>query len=84
MGQNDLFGEDRGDNGRESEGDRSESASPGAHSAGRYAGERYLIERRGKRLAALVGVEELERLKADGGSPRSSPRGGAGSGRGMG
>jgi prevent-host-death family protein len=40
-----------------------------------YAGERYLIERRGKRLAALVGVEELERLKADGGSPRSSPRG---------
>ena len=40
-----------------------------------YAGERYLIERRGKPLAALVGVEDLERLEAEGGSPRSRPRG---------
>jgi prevent-host-death family protein len=35
-----------------------------------YAGERYLIERRGKPLAALVGIEDLERLEAEGGSPR--------------
>jgi prevent-host-death family protein len=40
-----------------------------------YAGERYLIERRGKPLAALVGVEDLERLEAEGGSPRSRRRG---------
>jgi len=40
-----------------------------------YAGERYLIERRGKPLAALVGVEDLERLEAEGGSPRWKPRG---------
>jgi prevent-host-death family protein len=40
-----------------------------------YAGERYLIERRGKPLAALVGVEDLEQLEAEGGSPRSRPRG---------
>jgi len=40
-----------------------------------YAGERYLIERRGKPLAALVGVEDLQRLEAEGGSPSSRPRG---------
>jgi len=40
-----------------------------------YAGERCLIERRGKPLAALVGVEDLERLEAEGGSPRWKPRG---------
>jgi prevent-host-death family protein len=40
-----------------------------------YAGERYLIERRGKPLAALVSVEDLERLEAEGGSPRSRHRG---------
>ena len=39
-----------------------------------YAGERYLIERRGKPLAALVGVEDWERLEAEGRSPRSRPR----------
>ncbi len=42
-----------------------------------YAGERYLIERRGKPLAALVGVEDLERLEAERGGlhSRSRPRG---------
>lgn len=30
-----------------------------------YGGERYLIERRGKPLAALVGVEDLERLERE-------------------
>ena len=40
-----------------------------------YAGERYLIERRGKPLAALVGVEDLKRLEAEGESPRWRPRG---------
>lgn len=42
-----------------------------------YGGERFLIERRGKPLAALVGVEDLERLEGErgGASPRSSRRG---------
>ena len=42
-----------------------------------YAGERYLIERRGKPLAAPVGVEDLERLEAEhgGSSTHSGPRG---------
>lgn len=39
-----------------------------------YAGERYLIERRGKPLAALVGVEDLERLEAERGSTSSHSR----------
>jgi prevent-host-death family protein len=30
-----------------------------------YGGERFLIERRGEPLAALVGVENLERLEGD-------------------
>jgi prevent-host-death family protein len=30
-----------------------------------YGGERFLIERRGRTLAALVGVEDLERLEGD-------------------
>jgi prevent-host-death family protein len=40
-----------------------------------YGGERFLIERRGKPLAALVGVEDLRRLETEarGVSPR--PRG---------
>ena len=42
-----------------------------------YGGERFLIERRGRPLAALVGVEDLERLEDERGgvSPRSSRRG---------
>jgi prevent-host-death family protein len=40
-----------------------------------YAGERYPIERRGKPLAALVGVEDLQRLEAEGGPPIGGPRG---------
>jgi prevent-host-death family protein len=39
-----------------------------------YAGERYLIERRGKPLAALVGVEDLQRLEAEGGPSIGGPR----------
>ncbi len=31
-----------------------------------YGGERFLIERRGRPLAALVGVEDLERLEGEG------------------
>jgi prevent-host-death family protein len=31
-----------------------------------YGGERFVIERRGRPLAALVGVEDLERLEAEG------------------
>ena len=30
-----------------------------------YGGERFVIERRGKPLAALVGVEDLERLESE-------------------
>jgi len=30
-----------------------------------YGGERFLIERRGRPLAALVGVEDLERLEGE-------------------
>lgn len=42
-----------------------------------YGGERFLIERRGRPLAALVGVEDLERLEdeREGSSPRSGRRG---------
>jgi len=42
-----------------------------------FGGERFLIKRRGKPLAALVGVEDLERLEGERGdaSPRSSRRG---------
>ena len=42
-----------------------------------YGGERFLIERRGRPLAARVGVEDLERLEDERGgvSPRSSRRG---------
>lgn len=36
-----------------------------------YGGERYLIERRGKPLAALVGVEDLERLEGEDAPSRS-------------
>ncbi len=38
-----------------------------------YGGERFLIERRGKPLAALVGAEDLRRLEAEVGGvlPRS-------------
>ena len=42
-----------------------------------YGGERFLIERRGRPLAALVGVEDLERLEGERGdvSLPSRPRG---------
>lgn len=33
-----------------------------------YGRERYIIERRGKPVAALVGVEDLERIEREGGS----------------
>lgn len=33
-----------------------------------FAGERFLVERRGKPLAALVGAEDLKRLEGEGGS----------------
>lgn len=39
-----------------------------------YGGERFLIERRGKPLAALVGVEDLERLEGERGDLSSRPR----------
>lgn len=39
-----------------------------------FSGERFLVERRGKPLAALVGVEDLKRLEAGSGSG-SRPRG---------
>jgi antitoxin (DNA-binding transcriptional repressor) of toxin-antitoxin stability system len=29
-----------------------------------YAGEQYIIERRGKPLAALIGIDDLQRLEA--------------------
>ena len=40
-----------------------------------YGGERYLIERRGKPLAALVSVEDLERLEGERGDTSSQPLG---------
>ncbi len=40
-----------------------------------YGGERFLIERRGKPLAALVGVEDLERLEGEMGGTSSRPLG---------
>jgi prevent-host-death family protein len=40
-----------------------------------YGGERFLIERRGRPLAALVGVEDLERLERERGSGSSRPLG---------
>src|SRR5215218_3268388 len=40
-----------------------------------YAGERYLIERRGKPLAALVGVGDLERLEDEEAGISSRPLG---------
>lgn len=42
------------------------------HRAG-YSGERFVVERRGRPLAALVGVEDLRRLEDEGGGGR--PRG---------
>ncbi len=38
-----------------------------------HGGERFVLERRGKPVAALVGVEDLERLEA--GLPSPRPRG---------
>jgi prevent-host-death family protein len=40
----------------------------------RFAGERFIIERRGKPVAAVVSVEDLKRLETLGGTP-SFPRG---------
>lgn len=40
-----------------------------------YGGERFIIERRGKPLAALVGVEDLERLEGDREDASSCPMG---------
>lgn len=42
-----------------------------------YGGERFLIERRGKPLAALVGVQDLERLERgrEGAGTSGRPRG---------
>jgi len=40
-----------------------------------YGGERFLIERRGRPLAALVGIEDLERLEGEQGSTPSRPLG---------
>ena len=40
-----------------------------------YGGERFVIERRGKPLAALVGVEDLERLEGQKGDALSRPLG---------
>ncbi len=42
-----------------------------------YGGERFLIERRGRPLAALVGVGDLERLEREGDKP-SRPLGALG------
>ena len=42
-----------------------------------YGGERFLIERHGRPLAALVGVEDLERLEREGDAP-SRPLGALG------
>lgn len=40
-----------------------------------YGGERFVIERRGRPLAALVGVEDLERLEREQGNVSSRPLG---------
>ena len=40
-----------------------------------YGGERFLIERRGRPLVALVGVEDLERLERERGGASERPRG---------
>lgn len=39
-----------------------------------YGGERFLIERRGRPLAALVGVEDLERLERERGEAGATER----------
>ncbi|MBA4116282.1 MAG: type II toxin-antitoxin system Phd/YefM family antitoxin [Rubrobacter sp.] len=40
-----------------------------------YGGERFVIERRGRPLAALVGVEDLARLEGEEGDAPSRPLG---------
>ncbi len=40
-----------------------------------YGGERFVIERRGRPLAALVGVQDLARLEGEKGDARSRPMG---------
>ncbi len=40
-----------------------------------YGGERFVIERRGRSLAALVGVEDLARLEGERGDASSRPMG---------
>lgn len=40
-----------------------------------YSGERFLVERRGKPLAALVGAEDLKRLEGGSEVGSSRPRG---------
>ena len=40
-----------------------------------YAGERFVIERRGRPLAALVGVEDLARLEGEKGGAHTRPLG---------
>ena len=40
-----------------------------------YGGERFVIERRGRPLAALVGVEDLARLEGERGDAPSRPMG---------
>jgi prevent-host-death family protein len=40
-----------------------------------YGGERFLIERRGRPLAALVGVEDLKRLEGERGEATTRPLG---------
>lgn len=40
-----------------------------------YGGERFVIERRGRPLAALVGVEDLERLEKERDAATSRPLG---------
>ncbi len=40
-----------------------------------YGGERFVIERRGRSLAALVGVEDLARLEGERGDAPSRPMG---------
>ncbi len=40
-----------------------------------FAGERFLVERRGKPVAALVGLEDLRRLEGEDGEVGPRPRG---------
>jgi hypothetical protein len=61
--------------GEEDQSNGGEGASLGAHGTSRLRGERFLIERRGRPLAALVGVEDLERLEGEQGSTPSRPLG---------